>query len=196
MVWYGPNETNLTVNYFRRTHFEKEFARLFPPTILGISTLANSWRCIPCLARERLGKWKCTMPSKYMVSVVLGLRFNQNTNPEKRGLKKVSKFDIALPIVYMTHIQTNSVTKNLNLSLMKIESLKVTVMGMNHTPRGKDAPFPLWSPISRFFWRHFWWIRPLLGFSEKKRFDIKNSDDASFTEELMANNIKTCKTSN
>ena len=37
---------------------------------------------------------------------------------------------------------------------------------------------------------------PQLGFSEKKRFDIKNSDDASFTEELMANNIKTCKTSN
>lgn len=37
---------------------------------------------------------------------------------------------------------------------------------------------------------HYW------VFSEKKRFDIKNSDDASFTEELMANNIKTCKTSN
>ena len=168
MVWYGPNETNLTVNYFRRTHFEKEFARLFPPTILGISTLANSWRCTPCLARERLGKWKCTMPSKYMVSVVLGLRFNQNTNPEKRGLKKVSKFDIALPIVYMTHIQTNSVTKNLNLSLMKIESLKVTVIGMNHHTSRKGCPLSIVVPNLQILLKTFLMNQTTIGFFGKE----------------------------
>ena len=68
---------------------------------------------------------------------------------------------------------------------------------MNHTPREKDAPFPLWSPNLQILLKTFLMNQTTLGFfSEKKRFDIKNSDDASFIKELMANNIKTRKTSN
>ena len=117
MVWYGPNETNLTVNYFRRTHFEKEFARLFPPTILGISTLANSWRCTPCLARERLGKWKYTMPSKYMVSVVLGLSclsFNQIPIQKKRGLKKRCPNSILLCPLFIWHTSKQTASQKIS----------------------------------------------------------------------------------
>ena len=108
------------------------------------------------------------MPSKYMVSVVLGLSFNQIPIQKKRGLKKVSKFDIALPIVYMTHIQTNSVTKNLNLSLMKIESLKVTVIGMNHHTSRKGCPLSIVVPNLQILLKTFLMNQTTIGFFGKE----------------------------